>query len=172
MYIFVIDTEDYAGNFEREMCAYMTGCIGQCGVGEEYAEVFRRETGLEEVEGVIDTRQNDDDCFRPCLIMETPGWATLPNGTHFRLGNEQKTRCPPAYLSVGIWFEDKPDDETIDFLRKRAVAFLTSPKLHEFDSRPRKITGFRLLLRVYEQGLVGEWTCENIKENQTNDKDS
>ena len=36
-YGFIVDTDSYAGNFEREMCAYMTGHIGECSVGEEYA---------------------------------------------------------------------------------------------------------------------------------------
>lgn len=29
MYAFVIDTEQYAGNFEREIGAYCTGTIGE-----------------------------------------------------------------------------------------------------------------------------------------------
>ncbi|KKK83825.1 hypothetical protein LCGC14_2789530, partial [marine sediment metagenome] len=32
-WIFIIDTDSYAGNFEREMCAYITGRVGECGVG-------------------------------------------------------------------------------------------------------------------------------------------
>jgi len=39
---FIIDTNEYAGNFEREMCAYCTGQIGDCGVGEEEAEKFEK----------------------------------------------------------------------------------------------------------------------------------
>ena len=31
----IIDTEDYAGSFERPMVAYITGQLGDCGVGEE-----------------------------------------------------------------------------------------------------------------------------------------
>jgi hypothetical protein len=34
-YVFIIDTEQYAGNFEREMCAYCTGILGDCEVGED-----------------------------------------------------------------------------------------------------------------------------------------
>jgi hypothetical protein len=37
-YAFVIDTDQYAGNFEREMTAYLTGRIGQCGVGDNMIE--------------------------------------------------------------------------------------------------------------------------------------
>ena len=37
-YLFVIDTDSYSGNFEREMCAYCTGQIGDCEVGIEHAD--------------------------------------------------------------------------------------------------------------------------------------
>ena len=37
-YGFVVRTNLYAGNFEREICAYMTGVIGECGVGDEYED--------------------------------------------------------------------------------------------------------------------------------------
>jgi len=43
MYKFIIDTDQYAGNFEREMCAYLTGTVGECGVGDEFAELFSKE---------------------------------------------------------------------------------------------------------------------------------
>ncbi len=36
-YLFVIDTDTYAGSFEREICAYVTGQIGECEVGKEEA---------------------------------------------------------------------------------------------------------------------------------------
>lgn len=32
-YSIVVETDSYAGNFEREMCAFMTGHIGKCEVG-------------------------------------------------------------------------------------------------------------------------------------------
>jgi hypothetical protein len=33
LWLFIVDTDSYAGNFERCMCAYMTGQIGECEVG-------------------------------------------------------------------------------------------------------------------------------------------
>ena len=36
---FIIDTDQYAGNFERELCAWTTGQIGECEVGKEYSFV-------------------------------------------------------------------------------------------------------------------------------------
>ena len=34
----IIDTDTYAGNFERELCAYVTGIVRDCEVGIEIAE--------------------------------------------------------------------------------------------------------------------------------------
>ena len=46
-WVFIIDTNQYAGNFERAMCAYCTGMIGQCEVGEEMTILFEDDLGLE-----------------------------------------------------------------------------------------------------------------------------
>lgn len=37
-YSIVIKTNQYAGNFERELCAHLTGIVGECEVGEEYVD--------------------------------------------------------------------------------------------------------------------------------------
>ena len=34
----LIKTDSYAGNFEREMCAHVTGHVGECEVGEEFVD--------------------------------------------------------------------------------------------------------------------------------------
>lgn len=62
-FIFAIQTEEYSGNFERELCAYLTGDIGECGVGEEYAKRHEEEFSNEH----YDTLQMPDEhgCYRP-----------------------------------------------------------------------------------------------------------
>lgn len=37
-YLLVIKTTAYAGNFERELCAHLTGALRDCGVGSEFVE--------------------------------------------------------------------------------------------------------------------------------------
>lgn len=32
----IIQTNEYSGNFERELCAHCTGQTGECGVGDEF----------------------------------------------------------------------------------------------------------------------------------------
>lgn len=74
--IFVIDTDLYAGNFEREMCAYITGCIGECEVGEEFAQLYLQETGEKrsQFEDLTEQRPDDNGCRRPTSIYQTKGW--------------------------------------------------------------------------------------------------
>ena len=43
-WLFIIHTDSYAGAFEREICAHITGLVGDCEVGEE---LFRAEASIE-----------------------------------------------------------------------------------------------------------------------------
>ena len=97
-YIFVIDTEQYAGNFERPMCAYITGRTGDCGVGDEEAEVFNKEMNVDEY--ALDNeihpfqfvigRADEHGCSRPVTIYPTPTWFNNGLGGEFRDGQESE----------------------------------------------------------------------------------
>ena len=121
-FVFAIDTNEYSGNFEREMCAYLTGCVGECEVGEEYVDkdisaIFS---------DIIEQCPDDHGCYRPCEIVKY---------------NEG------SYQSVGIFFRSKPTDEQIEIMKKRAYSFnqvRASMRSYDRDS-DIKILGFRLL---------------------------
>lgn len=50
-----IETNKYAGNFEREMCAFLTGVIGECGVGDSEQAIYKEEESYEfEIRQVAD----------------------------------------------------------------------------------------------------------------------
>lgn len=83
-FAFVIDTNQYAGNFERELCAYITGRIGDCQVGEVNAAKFQSEVG-EPFENVVD-EADDHGCRRPVSIFPTPGWFNDGMGGHYEEG--------------------------------------------------------------------------------------
>ena len=76
---FVIDTDSYAGNFEREMCAYLTGVVGDCDVGKEFAGLYSKDTGEEEYRFLeyLGRRYDDHGCARPCSIYPTAGWVSV-----------------------------------------------------------------------------------------------
>lgn len=186
MYKFIIDTDQYSGNFEREMCAYLTGQIGECGVGSEYAELFEKEvSGKISFENVVSIPDDEGYCHRPCIIETNPNWFNTGMGMFYRnddideekilkeyadqvsgyensLINKKKAikerllkgeKCSnwtiealdkeianheerilkarnaktcnkyPAYLSVAIFFEDKPTEEQISLMKERALNF-------------------------------------------------
>jgi len=68
-YIFVIDTDSYAGNFERELCAYMTGLVGDCEVGREAVELYEKECSTPLVDLVNKYVPDEHGCHRPCSIF-------------------------------------------------------------------------------------------------------
>lgn len=84
-YTFVIDTERYAGNFERELCGYTTGVIGQCEVGEEDAQEFKKDIpGNNPFEDIIRQVPDEHGCLRPVAIRPTSGWFGNGFGRYFR----------------------------------------------------------------------------------------
>ena len=95
-YIFIVDTEQYAGNFARELCGYMTGRVGECEVGDAEAKIFNREMGT--AEDALDDDQHpfqfvveepdEHGCLRPSTSWDTPGWFNHGMGNVFRNGQE------------------------------------------------------------------------------------
>jgi hypothetical protein len=92
----ILDTDHYAGNFERETTAYATGTVGDCGVGEELAKEFHAmgvdQALLDEIEDKMHYESDEHGCNRPCAIQTTPGWVNDGNGQHYR----QDKSVPPS----------------------------------------------------------------------------
>jgi hypothetical protein len=89
-YLLIADTEMYAGNFERPMCAWATGQIGECGVGKELAELSLEDMTPELREWCDDNiygKPDDHGTNRPVSISPTPGWFNT-SGNHFREGTD------------------------------------------------------------------------------------
>lgn len=212
-YVFVIDTEQYAGNFERALCAYVTGHAGECGVGLPESEEFGTDkqsaglTGSVIYVGSVIYEPDDHGCCRPCDIWPTPGWfnnghANFRNGAAGqkralasykaatkkeakvrikevsriekilragekhgcwtwatceearRLHNktiekaEQHLTSPrfPAYMSVGIFFDQAPSSTAISTMKARAAGF-NARRCRDQYSEDITITGFRLIER-------------------------
>ena len=86
-HILIIDTEQYAGNFERDLCAYITGQTGECGVGAEYSLNYEDDFQFSQWWGEHIVHMPDDEeypCHRPCAIWATPGWFNNGMGSHYR----------------------------------------------------------------------------------------
>lgn len=142
-FLFVIDTADYAGNFEREMCAYLTGFVGDCEVGTDMAEVYDKEVNTEPFtnpfEDIIVSEPDEHGCYRPVTIYPAP------NGD---------------MNSVAILFEFRPCAEQIALMKERAYRFAALPE-NDYGQRPLKnrvsrILGFRLIEQTITRTLKEE----------------
>lgn len=106
-YAIIIGTDSYTGNFERKLCAYVTGSVGECGVGESEAEDFSDEHPDSEIPDITDTVPDDRGCYRPVSIYNDGD----------------------GYKSLVIFFQDAPDLEEIDLMVARTKDYCASHKI-------------------------------------------
>ena len=152
-YLFVIDTDQYTGNFERELCAYITGQVGECGVGQIIVDKIEKDLELDYVKYIhthILLKPDEHGCARPVSIYPTPGWINDGMG-NCRQSNEDGW---PAYMSVAIFFVDEIPDNISAVMQARAHEFVRLIKAGEVEkiggdeflaSEGFCITGFRLV---------------------------
>jgi len=128
----VISTNKYAGNFERNMCGYVTGRYGDCGVGEEMAEIYINEHTFVKNELFCDVVSMPDDhgCCRPTSIWDM---------------NDR-------YKSLIIFFDCNPGEELIMYMKERAIKFGSTPNLYNpngyADQTGIEILGITLIERT------------------------
>ena len=113
-YILLVHTNKYSGNFERQMCAFMTGITGDCEVGSEEAERFKEdmtEKGLDPdlFDGYLDFQSDDHGDYRPASI-----WDADESGN---------------YNTVAIFFCELPDADQTVLLRERAYEYAAENKI-------------------------------------------
>lgn len=130
-YAFVIDTNEYAGNFEREMCAHITGQIGECGVGEEYKQI-----GGRDFDGKIMEIPDDNGCYRPVSCCMNP----------------EKT----DNNSVAIFFNEQPTHEDIEYMKEQSYTFNEKRKMIDYWGKDSsiEILGFRLIQKTVDTTIT------------------
>lgn len=127
--ILIINTNQYAGNFEREMCAYVTGQVGDCGVGEEMIVDYPNDEYL--FEELVLQVPDEHGCYRPCSI-----W--------YDTDIDQE-----SYESVAIFFTDDflPSKKERNFLEQRAREYAAKPK---WNTEELEIKGFKWINHVVQ----------------------
>jgi len=98
-YSIVIKTNQYAGNFERQLCAHLTGIIGECKVGEEYVH----EAITEIFEDSVVEMPDDNGTRRPVSLGSQNGGAT---------GHD-----------VVIYFDTEPTHFQVEIIKERLLTF-------------------------------------------------
>jgi len=110
---FVVETDSYTGNFEREMCAYMTGRVGECEVGNEFVEEHIKN----KFNNVVDI-PDDNGCYRPVSVLS---------------GDEQfNVNIENASNALVIYFSSKPTTDQVVLLKQRALEF---PEVYMMDQQ-------------------------------------
>jgi hypothetical protein len=104
-YELIISTNKYAGNFERQLCAHVTGQVGDCEVGEEFVEDDIQEMFEDIVEGVY-----QEGYSRPCAIGF---YSKVPGVTN---------------NDVIIYFYNNPTDEMLKTVKERVSTFANKYK--------------------------------------------
>jgi hypothetical protein len=139
--VIIFDTDSYAGNFEREMCAYVTGQYGECEVGRELAEaVLPTLSHADWYEKHVVSEPDEHGCWRPTSI-----WPNAVEPTH-------------SYESVAIFVDEFPPLEVWNEMLARARAFCSSetPGLTaetslalKYGSGPRVLSGVHFFEPTY-----------------------
>ena len=146
--LFVIDTNSYAGNFERQLCAYVTGQVGECGVGEENAGLARSEVPaiVSQLENLVELVPDEHGCARPVSIFPNPRYGNDGRGNHELITETNKERLAyPAYYSVAIFLHSVPDSKILEVMKERAKAITNKGVGTKGHEQKVEIEGFRLL---------------------------
>lgn len=157
VWAFVVDTDKYAGNFERGMTAFCTGRTGECDVARKQAALFHEDHPLE-----LDECDMLENCVFPSGYdssgilpgEEVPQMAWLPDdhGCH----RPTAIHLSPApnqteYNSVAMYFHERPTDEQVEIIKRRAHRYCTEQTGNAADHAIRTegitIIGFRLFER-------------------------
>jgi len=147
--LFVVDTTAYAGNFERELTAFMTGVLDEYGRGKLEAEQFREflEDEYGETENIFDglvvLRPHEEYGDRPCILYPTPGRLNDGRGNHYDAKEGEKGW--PAYESVAIHVSRRPDSRELQILKDRAEEFAVTPRKR---GEPFGIRGYRIVTKT------------------------
>ena len=133
-YIFVVDTDHYAGNFERPMTAYVTGCVGECGVGQKEAEMFMDAVPSslgKRIDDIIESVPDDHGCCRPASIYPTPG---PRKQTHYE-----------QYNSVAMFFSKRPEGDLLELMVERTKEYCDNHMSFLKEPNPIKVLSIRLV---------------------------
>jgi len=132
---FVVETNGYAGDFERALCLYVTGYAGEYASGgdyDKYRALFLKEHGRE-----------DDADIEMVLFADLVAKEPVEHNGHY--WSDYCEMDPDNITSVRIFLDHRPDQEELDTLKKRALAFPAARRKVEGKRDRLKVTGFHLL---------------------------
>lgn len=143
----VIDTDTYAGNFERALLAAATGVLTEYATGEAEEEASKYDgPDMSNVVGYMLNESGSNPFIDRCTIYPTPGWGNDGKGNEYRVTPDRPAKHP-AYLSVRIPIGRPLSADHLDGVKRRALAFATREGF--------KIAGFRYVQDRTQARSVG-----------------
>jgi len=122
---FVIDTDEYAGNFEREITTYITGIVGDCGRDmkiQAHVRPLIPSDRLDMFDDLIGSESDDNGCRRPAKTYPTPGWYNNGLGFHYQAGQEAQALAEYIkFVTENDTYEDDEIDEKIKQVKRDGV---------------------------------------------------
>lgn len=162
-FLFVIDTDSYSGNFNREMCAYLTSQWDQATHGGKQAAIAEKEIPKDVLayfnEHMIECHEAVDDGHSDVcqIIYPTPGYWSTGHGREAKGKPPKGVRAYPAYQSVAIFFDEEPPKNITNFMIKRAQKYCAE-RLNIIDEpEPIEFLGVRILKESTETKIVEQF---------------
>ena len=149
MYHLIVDTENYAGDFARDLTYYTTGCMGDCHYSSPLVEQARKDMryGAWWAEHLVEQSMPGGRA-QIATMAETPHWFNDGYGRMYRIDDgcaeNITTRCA-AYLSVRLLTDELPPPEVWDEFQERVIDFCEHvfPTSHLGRQRRIVLTGVR-----------------------------
>ena len=164
-FLFVIDTDSYSGNFNREMCAYVTSKWDQATHGDKQAAIAEKEIPEDILayfdEHVIACSEAVDDfqAYVHQIIYPTPGYWNDGHGHHSKGKAPGGVSSYPAYQSVAVFFNEMPPKNVVDLMIKRAQKFCEGHLNIIDEPEPIEFLGIRVLqesIQIFERFVWSE----------------
>jgi hypothetical protein len=146
--VVIIDTDSYAGNFEREMSAYAAGAYDEDryhGGGEfsGFDEDAEQDPRLSAIKEKIVTIKHDEYGDVSNTIWPTPNRVNNGMGGHYDEATYNgKYRCP-AYESVAFFTDAPLTDEELGIVLERATKYGVERTDFNGKACPVKVIGIR-----------------------------
>lgn len=179
-YKLVVHTDQYSGNFECEMCAFITGDDSERSRGRKYVQHGMDYSILDD----LIMSEYGEYGTSSVEIYPTPGWSNNGYGFLYKVGDvegglerfkkeKEKGRigksfktptpeelsifCGDAYQSIIIHLSEKPTDEQLGFMKTMAFRFPEAWRPEEYSAAPKEplnILGVDLLEISIEERLT------------------
>lgn len=149
MHHLIVDTENYSGDFYRQMVAFATGCYGECDVGDDLAQRACAEMTHHawwEQHIIMQKDENPElECWRPVSLEITPGFFMCVKGlmSDDDTDAERFQRRSPVYLSLKIQVDELPPQDVWEEFQERVIAFCETVWVPPSQPKAIALTGVR-----------------------------